>query len=176
MSGSRESGSDWPSADRHASVPSLAAFAEGALPANEMRSHRRACGWVRRMRGACGRLRRCRRLWSARRPLQYRPTALRAGLFARIGAEDTAGFRRDRWRRTGSCPCARSRPSKRRFLLSRRRQSISHYHPINPSRLTLPPLFPPSRAGVGRSRRRSSWRCWPASSSRLDRAVAARAP
>jgi len=38
MSGSRESGSDWTSAVRHTSASSLAAFAEGALPADEMRA------------------------------------------------------------------------------------------------------------------------------------------
>ncbi len=85
MSGSRESGSDWPSADRHASAPSLAAFAEGALPPNEMRSiaaHVAGCDECAERVAAYADVDELVRAAPAPIP----PAALRADLYARIGA------------------------------------------------------------------------------------------
>ena len=85
MSGSRESGSDWPSADRHASAPSLAAFAEGALPPNEMRSiaaHVAGCDECAERVAAYADVDELVRTAPAPIP----PAALRADLYARIGA------------------------------------------------------------------------------------------
>src|SRR5262245_34218761 len=93
MSESRERGSDWQGADRHASASSLAAFAEGALPADAMRAiaaHVARCDECAERVAAYAEIDELVRAAPAPMP----PAALRAGLFARIGAETQQDSRR----------------------------------------------------------------------------------
>src|SRR5262245_42036914 len=86
MSGGRESGSDRPRADRHTPASSLAAFAEGALSADEMRAiaaHVAGCDECAEHVAAYADVDELIRAAPAPPP----PAALRADLFARIGAE-----------------------------------------------------------------------------------------
>jgi hypothetical protein len=87
MNGSRGSGNDWPSADRHAPASSLAAFAEGALPPDETRiiaAHVARCDECAERVAAYAEVDSLVRAAPAPIP----PASLRAGLFARIGASE----------------------------------------------------------------------------------------
>jgi anti-sigma factor RsiW len=135
MSGSRESGSDWLGADRHASASSLAAFAEGALPPDEMRAiaaHVAGCDECAERVAAYAEVDSLVRAAPAPIP----PASLRAGLYARIGAET--------WQASGRQLAADREATAREietkaFPVADTTSSIPS-SPANPSRLSLPPI------------------------------------
>src|SRR5689334_787829 len=89
MSGSRGNGNDWPSGECRVFAPSLAAFAEDALPpaeAHAVAAHLAGCDRCAQRVAAFAEV---DALIHAA-PLPTPPASLRAGLYARISARSSA--------------------------------------------------------------------------------------
>jgi anti-sigma factor RsiW len=135
MSGNRESGSDWLGAGRHASASSLAAFAEGALPADEMRAiaaHVAGCDECAERVAAYAEVDSLVRA----APPPMPPAALRAGLFTRIGAET----RQASGRRSEADREALAREIEAPAFPAVDTAPDVPSSPANPSRAPLPPI------------------------------------